>query len=66
VTLRSRKVALQRPYGLSGIAFLYGYFSAALKARPKVEDDGFKRFVRAELRTRVLGGSSFFHPSGAD
>ena len=66
VVLRSFKVALQRPYGLSGIAFLYGYFKALLKAQPKVEDAGFRRFVRGELRTRVFGGSSFFRPSGAD
>lgn len=66
VLLRSFKVALQRPYGLSGIAFLYGYFQALLKAHPKVEDDGFKRFVRGELRQRAFGASSFFQPSGAD
>ena len=66
VLLRSFKVALQRPYGLSGIAFLYGYFKALLKAQPKVEDERFKRFVRGELRQRALGASSFFQPSGAD
>jgi glycosyltransferase involved in cell wall biosynthesis len=66
VFLRSFKVALQRPYGLSGIAFLYGYFRAYLKAQPTVEDERFKRFVRGELRMRLLGGSSFFRPSGAD
>jgi poly-beta-1,6-N-acetyl-D-glucosamine synthase len=66
VILRSLKVALQRPYGLSGIAFLYGYFRAHLKAQPKVEDDAFRRFVRDELRARVFAGSSFFQPSGAD
>jgi len=66
VFLRSFKVALQRPYGLSGIAFLYGYLRAVLEAQPKVEDDGFRRFVRAELRARALGGSSFFHPSRAN
>jgi glycosyltransferase involved in cell wall biosynthesis len=66
VLLRSFKVALQRPYGLSGVSFLYGYFHALAKAQPKVEDDGFKRFVRGELRTRAFGGSSFFQPSSAD
>jgi len=63
VVLRSFKVALQRPYGLSGIAFLYGYFNALLKAQPKVEDDRFKRFVRGELRGRVLPTRPFFVPS---
>jgi glycosyltransferase involved in cell wall biosynthesis len=66
VTLRSFKVGMSRPYGLTGIAFLYGYFHALLKAQPKVEDEGFKQFVRGELRGRVLGGSSFFRPSQAD
>lgn len=66
VILRSFKVALQRPYGLSGIAFLYGYFRALLHSQPKVEDDGYREFVRGELRTRLLGASSFFRPSGAD
>jgi glycosyltransferase involved in cell wall biosynthesis len=66
VVLRSFKVALQRPYGLSGIAFLYGYFHALLKAQPKVEDDSFKRFVRGELRRRALSTSSFFQPSGVE
>ena len=66
MVLRSFKVALQRPYGLSGIAFLYGYSQALLKSQPKVEDERFKRFVRGELRQRALGTSSFFQPSGAE
>jgi poly-beta-1,6-N-acetyl-D-glucosamine synthase len=66
VILRSFKVGLSRPYGLTGLAFLYGYFRALLKAQPKVEDDRFKRFVRDELRMRVRGDSSFFQPSRAD
>jgi glycosyltransferase involved in cell wall biosynthesis len=64
--LRSLKVGLQRPYGLSGVAFLYGYFRALLKAQPKVEDEKFKDFVRAELRRRLRGDSSFFRPTPAD
>jgi glycosyltransferase involved in cell wall biosynthesis len=66
VILRSFKVGMSRPYGLTGIAFLYGYFEALVKAQPKVEDERFKRFVRGELRGRLLGGSSFFRPSQAD
>ncbi len=66
VALRSLKIATWRPYGLSGIAFLYGYTKALLKAQPKVEDNSFKRFVRRELRGRVMPGSSFFQPSEAD
>jgi glycosyltransferase involved in cell wall biosynthesis len=54
VLLRSLKVALQRPVGISGLAFLYGYVRAALRSSPKVEDEHFKRFVRRELRGRLL------------
>ena len=66
VVLRAFKVGLSRPYGLTGIAFLYGYFNSKAKAQPKVEDERFERFVRGELRQRLLPGSSFFHPSRAD
>jgi poly-beta-1,6-N-acetyl-D-glucosamine synthase len=53
VALRSLKVACSRPYGLSGIAFLYGYLRSALRRQNRVEDEGFRRFVAAELRGRV-------------
>lgn len=66
VFARSFKVAAQKPYVLSGFAFFYGYMKARLKSEPKVEDERFKRFVRSELRTRLFGTSSLFHPSGAD
>ena len=46
VALRSLKVACSRPYGLSGIAFLYGYVRAAVRREDRVEDDRFRRFVR--------------------
>lgn len=66
VLARSFKVALQRPFGISGAAFLFGYLRAALRSEPKVEDEGFKRFVRRELRGRVFRTSSVFHPFGAN
>jgi biofilm PGA synthesis N-glycosyltransferase PgaC len=53
VTLRSLKVACSRPYGLSGLAFLYGYVRAALRHEDRVEDERFRRFVARELRGRV-------------
>src|SRR5271165_773 len=53
VTLRSFKVALERPRGLSGVAFLYGYLSAAVRRVPRVEDREFRRFIRRELRERA-------------
>lgn len=54
VLLRSVKVASVAPYGLSGLAFLWGYASAALKRVPRVGDRDFRRFVKAELRGRML------------
>lgn len=53
--LRSAKVALARPVALSGAAFLYGYARAGLRRTERVDDPHFRRFVRAELRSRLLG-----------
>jgi hypothetical protein len=55
VTLRSLKIATSRPKGLSGLAFLYGYFRAAVNGTPRVEDGDFRRAVRAETRDRLFG-----------
>jgi poly-beta-1,6-N-acetyl-D-glucosamine synthase len=55
VALRSLKVALKPPLGLSGAAFLYGYLRAAALSTEQVEDPEFRRFVRRELRGRMLG-----------
>jgi len=54
VLLRSLKVARVPPRGLSGLAFLRGYLSAALRRVPRVQDRAFRRFVRRELRARML------------
>jgi poly-beta-1,6-N-acetyl-D-glucosamine synthase len=53
VTLRALKMATHGPVVLSGLAFLYGYWAARLTASPRVDDEAFKRFVRAELRGRM-------------
>jgi poly-beta-1,6-N-acetyl-D-glucosamine synthase len=53
VALRSLKVACSRPYGLSGLAFFYGYLRSALRREDRVEDEHFRRFVAAELRSRL-------------
>lgn len=66
VLARSLKVATQRPFALSGIAFVYGYLRAAWRREPRVEDESFKTFVRRELRARVMPSSSFFHPPKVD
>jgi biofilm PGA synthesis N-glycosyltransferase PgaC len=55
VALRSLKVATLRPRGISGAAFACGYVRAALLGVGRVEDPGFRRFVRRELRGRMLG-----------
>jgi poly-beta-1,6-N-acetyl-D-glucosamine synthase len=55
VLLRSLKVATSPPPILSGAAFVYGYLRAAVRRAPRVEDDEFRRFVRRELRQRLLG-----------
>jgi hypothetical protein len=53
VTMRAFKVARERPRGVSGIAFLYGYLKAAVVRAPRVEDPEFRAFVRRELRHRT-------------
>ncbi len=54
VILRSFKVARARPRVLSGVAFLYGYLRSAVRRTARVEDPAFRRFVRGELRTRII------------
>jgi len=55
VTLRSFKMAKERPVGISGLAFLYGYLRSAVRRTARVEDPAFRRFVVRELRKRMLG-----------
>ena len=54
VTLRAVKVAGRRPRGLSGMAFMWGYVSAAVRGVPRVQDPDFRSFTRRELRARML------------
>lgn len=55
ILLRSLKVAASRPVGVSGAAFVYGYLRSALRRQSRVDDEQFRRFVRRELRGRLLG-----------
>jgi biofilm PGA synthesis N-glycosyltransferase PgaC len=55
VMLRSVKVARRSPFGLSGVAFLYGYVRAAAVAVDRVPDPEYRYFTRRELRGRMLG-----------
>lgn len=54
VLLRSVKLARRSPPVASGVAFLWGYGSAGLRSAPQVEDADFRRFIRGELRRRLL------------
>lgn len=51
--LRIFKLGLIAPYGLSGLAYFWGYLRAGLRRTPRVEDPEFRRFVRRELRGRM-------------
>lgn len=53
---RAAKVARIRPRGASGLAYLYGYARAAARRVPRVEVDGYRGFVRAEQRRRMVTG----------
>lgn len=60
--LRSVKIAATPPFGVSGAAFLIGYFRAALDHAPRVEDPDLRRFANEELRGRLrprLGGGTW-------
>jgi poly-beta-1,6-N-acetyl-D-glucosamine synthase len=54
VSLRAVKVALTPPVALSGALFLGGYLWAGVTRTPRAADREFGRFVRRELRGRVL------------
>ena len=60
VALRSLKVACSRPYGLSGLAFFYGYMRSVVRRDPRVEDENFRRFVSRELVSRAVKVPTFF------
>jgi poly-beta-1,6-N-acetyl-D-glucosamine synthase len=53
---RSLKVARSRPVGLSACAYLYGYAGAAIRRVPRTGDEEYRRFMRRELRGRVVRG----------
>ncbi len=53
VLLRAAKLSVLRPRGVLGAAFVWGYLSAATRRVPRASDDGFRSYVRRELRQRV-------------
>jgi len=59
VTLRAIfSAARLRPRGVSGVALLFGYMRSAVCRVPRVEDPEFRRFMRRELRARMLRAAS--------
>jgi glycosyltransferase involved in cell wall biosynthesis len=54
VLLRAAKLSLLRPHGVLALAFIWGYVSAAVRRVPRVPDEGFRSFMRREIRQRVL------------
>jgi poly-beta-1,6-N-acetyl-D-glucosamine synthase len=53
VLLRSLKLAFQRPLGILGAAYLYGYASAFVTRTERVDDRRYRRFARYELNRRM-------------
>jgi hypothetical protein len=51
--LRAGKVARVKPRGASAAAYLYGYGRAAVRRVPRVEIEGYRKFVRAEQHRRI-------------
>jgi biofilm PGA synthesis N-glycosyltransferase PgaC len=63
IALRSVKLGFsQKPRGIMGIAYVFGYVRAALRRRERVSDPAYRRFVRSELRGRMIQ----FATSGRD
>ncbi|MEP1202147.1 glycosyltransferase [Tateyamaria sp.] len=48
--------ALEPPYVLGGLAMLWGYFAAALRRAPKLDDPGLITFIRAYQRRALRVG----------
>lgn len=53
--MRAGKVARVKPRGASAAAYLYGYGRAAVRRVPRVDIQGYRKFVRAEQHRRIRG-----------
>jgi poly-beta-1,6-N-acetyl-D-glucosamine synthase len=53
VLLRSLKLTLERPHGVLGGAYLYGYARAFATRTERVADRRYRRFARRELNRRM-------------
>lgn len=45
---------LRKPYLLSAAAHAYGYLMGYFKRLPRVEDEGFVRYIRSQQLRRLL------------
>ncbi|MCW2958642.1 MAG: hypothetical protein JWP18_1445 [Solirubrobacterales bacterium] len=54
IAVRALRVGRRRPVVLSGLAFIYGFVSAAVRRTQRVPDREYRRFARRELRLRML------------
>jgi len=53
VMLRSLKLALERPVGVLGAAYLFGYARAVVTRTERVQDPRYRRYARSELNRRM-------------
>ena len=62
ISARSAKVAMSRPYVVSGLAYFAGYVDAAVRRVPRFEAAGYRQQLHSELRTRAAGRLKLFAP----
>ncbi len=55
--MKAGKLALAPPRGSAGLAYVWGYVRAALRGTPRVQDPGYREFVRSELLSTAVGGA---------
>ena len=67
IVARSAKVAMSRPYLLSGLTYLAGYTHAALRRGvSRFEAEGYRAHLRTEIRRRSADRLKFFTPTQSD
>jgi glycosyltransferase involved in cell wall biosynthesis len=58
VVLKSLRSAFLRPFGVSSVAFMTGWMRAAWRRVPRVDDPGYRRFLRLDERRRLISLSA--------
>jgi len=51
---------LRRPFVLSSLGLMYGYFWALFQRMPRVDDPGLIRYIRRQQLARLFGGESIW------